>query len=166
LRKLSSLNTPFTTARGFYHRQEERTIRVTNYARRHSYKGGLHALHRVRAQPSEASYAPEATTRFTTSHLLSLLARLLVGMLAYLIVCRAGFRHGVLPSDSAAMRRIHFIYGRMLQHFKSDVPLWIEYAHYCLETKAFRMLGRALARSVAAHKLRSSYDLIHAVIIC
>ena len=53
--------------------------------------------------------------------------------------------HSHTYSEYAIVRRLHFIFGRALKKFKTDVLLWMQYFQFCKDTGSTRRLGKAFA---------------------
>eukprot|EP00656_Telonema_subtile_P023029 TRINITY_DN24320_c0_g1_i1.p1 TRINITY_DN24320_c0_g1~~TRINITY_DN24320_c0_g1_i1.p1 ORF type:complete len:149 (-),score=33.54 TRINITY_DN24320_c0_g1_i1:84-530(-) len=51
-------------------------------------------------------------------------------------------------SDYSGLKRIHGIYNRALQRYKTDVGLWAQYVHFCKHSGADRLLGRVYASAL------------------
>ena len=58
-------------------------------------------------------------------------------------------RHSV--SDTAGVRRLHFIFARALRRFKGDVAMWLQYVEFCRRTGSVAVLPKTFAKALQIH---------------
>lgn len=56
-------------------------------------------------------------------------------------------------ADHCIVRRIHFIYERMLRKFRGDLSLWSRWLAFCQKTKSTRQTSKVLTRALQLHPL-------------
>eukprot|EP01134_Creolimax_fragrantissima_P005776 CFRG5776T1 len=64
---------------------------------------------------------------------------------------RLGLTKKNTPAEYAIIRRVHFIYRRLLKKFGSDPKLWVQYFDFCKRNESTRLLGRAFADALSVH---------------
>ncbi|KAL6059850.1 U3 snoRNP protein [Balamuthia mandrillaris] len=64
---------------------------------------------------------------------------------------RMGIRKLPELSEFSGVRRIHFLYHRLLRKFGEDVKLWLQYIDFCKNTGSVKALNRTFARALRAH---------------
>ncbi|KAI8912914.1 U3 small nucleolar RNA-associated protein 6-domain-containing protein [Powellomyces hirtus] len=72
-----------------------------------------------------------------------------------------GVKHSSL-SDYSIMRRIHGLYGRLLQKFGGDKALWIQYFDWCRSTRSTKALAKVFAKAIQLHPTNDTFWIMAA----
>jgi U3 small nucleolar RNA-associated protein 6 len=54
-------------------------------------------------------------------------------------------------TDTAIVKRIHFIFERATRKFKSDLQLWLDWLAYCKRSKSSRQHSKVVTKALQRH---------------